>query len=185
MPVKRKKPRRAPVAIVPPFTGSVDPSVPAENVVLSHYVSEAGKWYAASQASDGRIFSGYAKTEPLARRAAGIRTLAHLQAKAEGRLPELTSEEKAVAREELAEALSQVRAAVIGFNGAFPATYPKEITLIELDAALKLVTSEAEAGVLSRWIAPPLVFLSGAFAEGIIGAYAEKALELLNKVLAG
>jgi hypothetical protein len=60
-----KKPRKAKSSahlVPPPFTGALDARLPAENVILAHYVDTAGQWVAASEASDGRVFLGRAKT---------------------------------------------------------------------------------------------------------------------------
>ena len=57
--------------------------------------------------------------------------------------------------------------------------------LIELRTAKDLVLARAERGVLARWAALPLLFLAGAFAEGVIGVGAEKAIDALTKILSG
>jgi hypothetical protein len=75
--------------------------------------------------------------------------------------------------------------ALQGFNGTFPDSYPREIVLIELAMARKLASACANRDVFARWVAPPLLFLAGAFSEGVIGAYAERALDLLEKILSG
>lgn len=177
--------RRKKVVVPPPYTASLDARVPSENIVLSHYLPELQKWYVASQASDGRVFTSLGNTEPLGRRAAGLRTFDHLEKRANGLFAELTSEEIEAARAELAAELAATAKLVRAFNEPFPATYSKEIVLVELQAAHDVVVAGAERGVLARWVAPPLLFLAGAFAEGIIGAGAEKALEALAKLLSG
>jgi hypothetical protein len=184
MPKSRKR-RKAKIGVAPPYTASLDARVPAENVILSHYLAECEKWYVASRASDGRVFTAFSATEPNARRAAGLRTLAHLKSRAEGAFKELTAEEIESARTELASELDRLLIAVTGFNGIFPQTYPLDVVLVELRCARKLVAVSAERGVLARWVAPSLLFLGGAFSEGIIGVYAERALEALTKILSG
>ena len=171
--------------VVPRYTASLDARVPAENIILSHYIAECEKWYVASCASDGRIFTALSATEPNARRAAGLQTLAYLKSRADGEAPAQTEEQILAARAELARELDRVTTAVIRCNEAFPAIYPRAVILIELEAARKLVLCSAERNLLARWVAPPLIFLAGAFAEGVIGAYAEKAMESLTKVLSG
>lgn len=181
-----KKPRKARSSrplVPPPFTGALDARVPAENVILSHYVDTAGQWVAASEASDGRVFLGRAKTEPLARRAAGLRTLAHLESRASGATEGSTAETMAQARAELEEQLEQLVRMVEAYNGTFPPSVPRDAALLQLRAAQALVRQSDDRGVLARWLLPPLLFLAGAFAEGVIGAYAEKALEALSQLL--
>lgn len=170
--------------VIPPYTSSLDAVIPAENVVLSHFMPEIDKWFVASQASDGKVFTSLSKTEPLARRAAGLRTLAHLKARANGEITDLTVEEIEAARKELTKVLSTLAHAVHGFNGEFPVGYAREVVLIHLRAAADLVDLPTDKGMLAKWVAPPLVFLSGAFASGIIGEYAKRALELLEGLLA-
>lgn len=182
MPKSRSR-RKKVVNVVPPFTGSLDARVPSENVVLSHYMPELKKWYVASQASDGRVFTGVGNTEPLGRRAAGLRTLDHLQKRASGEFHDLAPEDIEAARSELAAELSEMLKMVEGFNALFPETYSKDIVLIELRTARDLVVERAERGLLARWVAPPLLFLAGAFSEGVIGVGAEKAIEALTKLL--
>ena len=141
------------------------------------------KWYVASKASNGRVFTALGKTEPTSRRAAGLRTFEYLKSRAEGSFEGLTEEEIDAARLELADALSEMARLVIGFNESFPDSYSKDVILIELRTGRELVLEKAERGVLARWIAPPLLFLAGAFSEGVIGYGAEKALEALAKLL--
>ena len=184
MPKSRGR-RKKVVGFVPPFTGSLDARVPSENVVLSHYMPELKKWYVASQASDGRVFTGLGNTEPLGRRAAGLRTLEHLEKRAAGGFQELTPEDIEAARSELCAELSEMLTMVTGFNEPFPSTYSKDVVLIELRTAKDLVLARAERGVLARWAALPLLFLAGAFAEGVIGVGAEKAIDALTKILSG
>lgn len=182
--MKRSRKAKSSKRLVPlPFTGALDARVPAENVILSHYVDTAGQWVAASEASDGCVFLGRAKTEPLARRAAGLRTLAHLESRASGAAEGSTRETMARARAELEEQLKQLARMVEVYNGMFPPSVPREAALLQLRAAQALVRQSDDRGVLARWLLPPLLFLAGAFAEGVIGAYAESALEALVHVL--
>lgn len=180
-----KKPRKTkrPALHPPPFTGALDARVPAENVILSHYVDAAEQWVAASEASDGRVFLGRAKTEPLARRAAGLRTLSHLQDRAAGTAEGSTPETMAQARAELEEQLEQLVRMVETYNGTFPPAISREAAVLQLRAAQALVRHSDDRGLLARWLLPSLLFFAGAFAEGIIGAYAEKAVEALTRVL--
>lgn len=168
---------------VPPFTQSIDAKVPAENVTVSHYVAEAGKWFAASEASDGSVHLGFGNTEPLARRIAGLRTFEHLKARAEGKLTDLTPVEIAAARQELASELDRLQQAVQAHNGEFPPLAEREIVIIQVRAASALVRAGANRGVLARWVAPVLLFIAGGFANGVLGVYAEQALLSLNKLL--
>lgn len=172
-----------PETIVPPFTGLVDAAVPAENVILSHYVAERQRWIAFSEASDGRVFLGHGATEPLARRAAGLRTLAHLEQRATAGANSATPEEIEAAKRELACALSKLRAAVQGHNGTFPESYSRAAVLIELQATEKMTTTPAKRTILARVALPALTFLAGAFAEGVVGALAEQALGRLEALL--
>lgn len=130
MPKSRTR-RKKVVRAAPPFTGSLDARVPSENVVLSHYMPELEKWYVASQASDGRVFTSLGNTETLGRRAAGLRTFEHLKNRAAGDFQELTSEEIDAARLELSDELSEMLKLVTGFNEPFPSTYSKDVILIE------------------------------------------------------
>ncbi len=170
---------------VPAFTGSIDAKVPAENVELTHYLTETGRWVAYSKATDGRVFFGDGATEPLARRAAGLRTLAHLKGRASGEVEGLSAEEMRNAREELARELAQLHVLVTSSNLLFPTGYPKEVILTELRATRDIVLATDERGLIARWTLPTLLFLAGGFANGIIGKGAEKSLELLAKLLAG
>ncbi len=170
---------------MPPFTGSLDAAVPAENIVLTHYLAETDKWFAVSHASDDKFFTGQAATEPLARRAAGLRTLAHLEARAKGEIAELSTEQIASAKAELSKILSDLLDAVQGHNGPFPVTTTREILIIQLRAAKDLVDKSASKGLLAKWVYPPLLFLTGAFGAGIIGVYAERATELMEHILSG
>jgi len=182
MKTPRKAKSSAPL-VPPPFTGTLDARVPAENVILSHYVDTAGQWVAASEASDGRVFLGRAKTEPLARRAAGLRTLAHLESRVSGAAEGSTAETIEKARAELKEQLEQLVRMIETYNGTFPPAVPREAVALQLRAAQALVRHSGDRGVLARWLLPPLLFLAGAFAEGVIGVYAEKALEALSQLL--
>ena len=179
---KGKEPRRAQLE-PPPFTGALDARVPAENVILSHFVDTARQWVAASEASDGRVFLGRAKTEPLARRAAGLRTLHHLEERAAGRVHGLDDEAVKDARAELLEQLGQLRQLIEAYNEPFPSTIPREAALLHVRAAQAIVREGEDRGALARWVLPPLLFLAGAFAEGAIGVYAEKAIEALARLL--
>lgn len=163
----------------------MDAKVPAENIVVSHYVAESQKWFAASEGSDGSVHLGFGNTEPLARRIAGLRTFEHLKARADGSLPALTSDEIEAARLELAVELLRLEEALQAHNGTFSEVAPKEVILIQVRAARDLVNARASRGTLAKWVAPLLLFLAGGFVDGILGVYAEKALEALNKVLAG
>jgi hypothetical protein len=167
----------------PPFTAALDAAVPAENVTLSHYVASSGTWIAASESSDGRVFIGRAKTEPLARRAAGLRTLAHLQARASGKTEGSTPESIENARAELIEHLGRLVELVESYNGRFPSELPQKAVAHQLKSALLVVEGKPERSVLARWLLPPLTFIAGAFAEGVIGVYAEKAIDALTVLL--
>ena len=180
------KPPSAPLRLqsAPPFTGSLDARVPAENVVLCHYMRETGRWIAASQSSDGRVFIGNGATEALARRSAGLRTLQHLKARADGEDTELTQDEIEKARQELIAQLAEVRQSIAGYNGPFPLDSPREVLLLQVDAAQQAVVRSPEREALFRWVVPVLIFLAAAFGEGVIGAYAEKAVDTVNRLLA-
>ena len=104
-----RKTRETVLRAVPAFTGSIDAKVPAENIELTHYLAETGRWVAYSKASDGRVFFGEGATEPLARRAAGLRTLAHLKARASGKIEELRPDDLTKTRNELARELAELR----------------------------------------------------------------------------
>lgn len=170
---------------MPNFTGSVDAKVPAENVELTHYLAETGRWLAYSKASDGRVFFGDGATEPLARRAAGLRTLAHLEGRASGEVEGLSPEDVKEARGELARELAQLRVLVMGSNLPFPDGYPKQVILTELHAAREIMLATDDRRLIARWMLPTLLFLAAGFANGVIGKGAEKALEILAKLLAG
>jgi len=61
----------------------------------------------------------------------------------------------------------------------------KQVVLVELRAASDALKAGAKPGVLARVAAPVLTFVALAFAEGVIGAYAEKCLDALTEVLMG
>jgi hypothetical protein len=89
------------------------------------------------------------------------------------------------ARNELARELAQLRVSIIATNLPFPDRYPKEVILTELHAIREIVLATDERGLIARWALPTLLFLAAGFANGIIGKGAEKALELLTKLLGG
>lgn len=182
---KKARVKRVLVKEVPHFTGSIDARIPSENVELSHRMADSGKWLAVSRGTDGALFHGLGNTEPLARRIAGLRTYEHLQNRAEGNVPNRTAEDIEAARAELKAELAKLREVIVGYNGAFPEAYPKEVVLIELDAGRELVNAGAENGFVAKWLFSPLLFLGGAFVEGIVGVYAERALAALEKFIGG
>lgn len=171
--------------IAPPFTESLDASVLAENVVLSHYMADIGRWVVASEASDGAIFIGTGNTEALARRAAGLRTLNHLQSRAEGKLVDRTQADVDRAKAELSRELAALRRMVETMNLPMPQSANKQIVLVELRAASDALKAGAKPNILARLAVPVLTFVALAFAEGAIGAYAEKCLDALTEVLMG
>ena len=167
----------------PPFTSSLDARVPAENIVLSHYVASLDQWICASESSDGRVFMGRAPTEPQARRAAGLRTYAHLQARTKGEIGEAKPEDIIAARHELDEELRKLESLIADYNGHMPLRLSKDAFLMQVRSARSVLNSDADRPFLSRWILPTLLFVSGAFAEGAIGVYAEQAIEALTRFL--
>jgi len=171
--------------LVPAFTGSLDANVPAENVVLSHYMAEARRWLAVSEASDGKVFFGTGNTEALARRAAGLRTLAHLRERAAGALEGQSEQDQRAARDELASELEGLRRMVAGYNGSFPPGSGREVLLAQLGSARDVTKATEARGLIAKYALPVLLFTAGAFAEGVIGAYAEQCLDRLTKFLAG
>jgi len=179
------RPRRRKLQVVPEFTGSLDARVPAEKITLVHQVEGTERWFAASQSSDGRYFLGFGATEPLARRAAGLRTLAHLEARAKGSVSDRSEADIEAARAELVAELDELRKHVEGYNGEFPAYAPRAVVLIQIDAAREVVRNTVDPGILARWVAPPAAFIAGAFAEGVIGAYAQKVVDLVTKLVSG
>jgi hypothetical protein len=178
---RRQSPSRP--KLVPPFTGSVDAKVPAENVVLAHLISGIGRWVAVSVASDERVFHGTGATEALARRAAGLRTLDHLQKRANGSIPNRSEEEHRSARLELAQELAKLAEMVAGYNGAVPCGETRESLLVQLAAARDLARAAENRATLAKWVLPVLLFVAGAFAEGVVGAMAEKCLDRLIVLL--
>jgi len=177
--------KRTVIRSAPPFTSAIDAKVPAENVELSHYLASTGRWIAYSKGSDGSVFYGDGATEPLARRAAGLRTLAHLEQRASGEVAGMSPESVRKARDELASELAKLRVLVMTSNLPFPDGYPLEVVLTELQASRDIVLATDERGLIARWTLPTLLFLAGGFANGIIGKGAEKSLELLARLLAG
>jgi len=170
--------------VAPPFTGSLDAKVPAENVVLSHFMAEVGRWVVASEASDGAIFIGTGNTEVLARRAAGLRTLAHLQSRAEGEIEGRTHLDVETARAELTHELAALARMVETTNLPMPEGVDKRLVLVELRASSDALKAGAKRGVIARLAAPVLTFIALAFVEGVIGAYAQRCLDALEQVLA-
>ncbi len=81
------------------------------------------------------------------------------------------------------EQLEQLRQLIETYNGAFPSSIPQDAALLHVRAAQAIVRESENKGALARWVLPPLLFLSGAFAEGDIGVYAEKAIEALTILL--
>lgn len=180
-----RKAKRMQLRNVPAFTGSIDAKVPAENVELSHYLAETGRWVAYSKGSDGQVFFGDGATEPLARRIAGLRTLENLKQRASGEVEGLSTKLIEEARDELKRELAQLRVLVLASNLPFPSHYPKEVVLVELQAVREILGVTEERGLIARWALPVLLFLAAGFANGIIGEGAEKALETLSTYLAG
>jgi hypothetical protein len=170
---------------IPNFTGSLDAKVPAENIVYVDHIAETGRWYAVSEGHDGGMFTAHAVTEPTARRAAGLRTLAHLEGLAKGEFAHATKDEVAAARLELIRVLAEAAVAVEGFNGDFPESRSREIVVFQLVTAKEVAEKKASRGLLARYIGPVACFLAGGYADGILGKLGERTLELLDKVLAG
>jgi hypothetical protein len=167
---------------IPHFTGSLDARVPGEEIVFVQRIDGTGRWLAFSKASDGSIFHSDGATEPLARRGAGLLTFAHLQERADGTIAGQTSEEIISAKMELRRELQKLILSIKESNQDFPPQYPKSILIIELRAANKIINYN-EKSIIARWLLPPLIFLAGAFAEGLIGSYAEKTIESLTRFL--
>lgn len=61
-----------------PFTRSLDAAVPGENIVMCMFSKRRGKWVAVHRGDAGSESVAWAKTEPLARRAAALRGAAAL-----------------------------------------------------------------------------------------------------------
>jgi len=179
-----KKHRQTGDAQVPNFTGSLDAKVPSENIVYVDRIAETGKWYAVSEGHDGGLFSGRGNTEVGTRRAAGLRTLAHLEGLAKGEILHATAEEIEAARGELARVLAEAAEAASGHNGEFPASRPRDIVIYQLKVAKDLVESKADNSILIRYVAPVACFLAGGYASGILGKLGERTLELLDKIMA-
>lgn len=96
-------------------------------------------------------------TEPLCRRAAGLRTLDHLQKRAEGNLPDLIQE--AMKPQERNSPLRRPRwQADDRVNEPFPPTYSQEVVLIELKAVCDLVSAKAEQACLQGGLLRPCCF---------------------------
>jgi hypothetical protein len=70
-------------------------------------------------------------------------------------------------------------------NLPMPQSVNNQVVLVELRAAADALKAGAKPGVLARVAAPVLTFVALAFAEGIIGAYAQKCLDALTDVLMG
>ena len=58
----------------PPFTRTLDSSLPGENIVLATYSDRGGQWAAVQRETDGREFMSWAATEALARRGAALQS---------------------------------------------------------------------------------------------------------------
>jgi hypothetical protein len=130
------------------------------------------------------MFFGTGHTEPHARRAAGLRTLAHLQERTEGRIEGQSQDDIQAARAELAEHLEQLANMVAGHNGSFPEGYGRKLILIQINAARDVARASNGRELLARFALPVLLFVAAAFAEGVIGAYAQKCLDILTRLLA-
>ena len=167
----------------PPFTAALDARVPAENIILSHYMASLNQWVCASESSDGRVFIGRAKTEPLARRAAGLRTFSHLEDRVAGKTGEADPAQIDAARNELDQQLAELEKLVARYNGSFPLKIPQEAVVFQVRSAREVLKSDADRPLLARWIIPSLIFIAGAFAEGAIGAFAEQAIDALTEFL--
>ena len=89
------------------------------------------------------------------------------------------------ARMELARELDQLARLIEGHNQPNPALLEKAVIVVQLRAARDLVRRNGAKSVLAKWALPVLVFLAGAFAEGAIGAVAERCLDRLSAILAG
>jgi hypothetical protein len=57
------------------YTNSLDAAVPGENIVLSAYSRKRKQWAAVHRAMDGEQITGWAATECLARRLAGLQAI--------------------------------------------------------------------------------------------------------------
>jgi hypothetical protein len=162
----------------------LDANVPAENVVLSHYMTDTARWLAVSEASDGRIFFGTGNTEVLARRAAGLRTLAHLEERAAGKIEGQAERDRHAAKAELIAELDRLSRMVAGYNGPFPATVGRDVLLAQVRAARDVTKATDTKGIIAKYTLPVLLFVAAAFAEGVIGAYAQECLERVTRFLA-
>jgi hypothetical protein len=169
---------------VPDFTSSLDAKVPGENIIYVDRIAETGEWFCVSEAHDGAMFTARGKTEPTSRRAAGLRTLAHLKGLADGELKHATPQEIEAARLELARILTEATIAVGGYNGEFPASRSRDVVIFQLLAAKEVVESKADNGMIARYVGPLACFLAGGFANGLLGKLGERSLELLEKLLA-
>lgn len=68
--------------MVVPFTRSLDAALPGENIVFSMFSAEKNLWVSVQRDPDGREFVSWAATEPLSRRAAALRAIAGISARA-------------------------------------------------------------------------------------------------------
>jgi hypothetical protein len=186
---KSRKPRREPhlerSTRIPPFTRSLDAKVPAENIFLVELIKEFQRWLAISEATDGCVFHATGNTEPLARRAAGLKTYVHLKEKAEGRTPEAGDASVEAAKAELVRHMDELANMVAGYNGMMPPGVSRDILAIEIRSAGDIVRNSRDRPLIARYALRTLIYVSSAFASGAIGVYAEKCLELLTKFLGG
>jgi hypothetical protein len=170
----RSEPHLGRAVRVPLFTQSIDAKVPAENIIQVEFLKNVKRWLAVSEASDGRVFHGTGNTEALARRAAGLRTFAYLRGVAEGRADGVDQVARDAAKTELAQHLEELAAVIAGYNGVMPIGMVREVVAFQVRHANEIMRKSEDRTLIARVALPVLLFVSAAFAEGVIGAYSEK-----------
>jgi len=155
--------------------------VPKENIISVEKLPNIGKWIAISEAPDGAVFYGVGNTEPLARRIAGLRTFEYLKNAPQDR-PGKESEYQR-SKQDLIRALGELNGFIECLNEEIPTGTTKNRLLAEIKVTQELVSEGKDRSAIARYALPTLLFIAVAFAQGVIGAYAEKCLALVSKLI--
>jgi hypothetical protein len=166
---------------VPHYTGSLDASIPNENIVCVQFDETTTKWIAVNKNTRGALHIGVGNTEILARRAAALRALANSEA------TETTIPDSIVHQQNLIGVLDRLSDAIEKNNEyrmREPDDQKRRLTEIRHIRDL-LSTPGAFAAGAAAFLMTTLTYLAIKFADGIIGKLAEQAAKLLQKLVGG
>jgi hypothetical protein len=166
---------------VPNYTGSLDASIPNENIVCVQFDETTTKWIAVNKNASGALHIGVGNTEILARRAAALRALDNSEA------INTTIPDSAIHQRNLIGVLDRLSDA-IEKNNEYRVREPEDQKrrLTELRHIRDLLsTPGAFAAGAAAFLMTTLTYLAIKFADGLIGKLAEQAAKLLQKLVGG